>query len=441
MNQKLYGRVTVFQLNKIYKIKTLIIFYTMNKSDEQIKIIENFTSRYQETTENENKNDGGTCDNRSDNNNSNLPPLPFDDPLQQVVLLNITHRQQFPKSKIPGFRICGAFKNTDKLKDHVKQCGEAAGYGGAHLFKADIHKKFIMCSSVDKQKNPQYVMQKIEDISKKYITTIQFHNDEFTQNKKNHRQGKTGLSQHEKPKKTTTRRELLDKKFDEESSKGQESGEISRTIEVRRQTVAVVTMIEDTTPGVLNGLEDPEPIVIVWGCFEDDKTAKHYIYNTASKFVKDVMLDVVNMYEWIYPSEVAKRVDEIDEEFRNSTLNKVMQARKVQKSQVLSYEEWCKKENQQPSVLEIKAYKENENSEVKTDIIKSEPMVMNVMVMDNKLEVNSNDPHVAIVSPPTLVPPKKSAPLTDPHQIFDDPTWKSVQNMNIDPLYQSVVFK
>ena len=108
-----------------------------------------------------------------------------------------------------------------------------------------------------------------------------------------------------------SRKELLDKKFAEDSAQGNENGDVMGNAEVRKQTVAVVSIIEDPTPSVLGGMEDPEPLVIIWGCFEDDKQAKHYIYNTASKFVKDVILDIVNMYEWVYPYEISKHVEEI----------------------------------------------------------------------------------------------------------------------------------
>jgi hypothetical protein len=224
--------------------------------------------------------------------------LPFIDPSQQVVLLNIAHRNQMPRSKHPAFRICGAFPDVNRLKQHAMGTGGATSYGNANLLKAETHKKFLICSSWDKQQNAEYVMKKIEDLTERYVKLLQFHTAEFNENKQKRQQGKTGLTSLERVKKHTSRKQLLDKKFEEESQKGKETGEISRIAEVRKQTVAVISVIDDITPAVLNGIEDPEPIIIVWGCFEDEKQAKHYIYNTASKKVKDVALDTVNMYEW-----------------------------------------------------------------------------------------------------------------------------------------------
>lgn len=341
-----------------------------DKNNEEKKVHENFAERFQDINTPE-----ITSNDPAGGNNAyaNMPSLPFEDNLQKVVLLNITHRNQIPKSKLPGFRICGAFPDIEKLKKHVNSVGGTSAYGGANLLKADSHKKFLICSSFEKQQNSTYVLNKIDEITKKYMGILQKHEEEFKENKEARRQGKTGLSQNEKIKKHSTRKQLLDKKFDEEKETGTETGEVSRNSEVRGQMVAVISIIEDNTPSVLNGLEDPEPVIIIWGCFESETHAKHYIYNTASKYVKDVVLDVVNMYEWCFPSEIAKQVDNIDEEYRNPALNKIMKARKTQKAKVLSYEEWLKQEDQTAPVLEITATKETEDStEVKTLIKKTE---------------------------------------------------------------------
>ena len=278
--------------------------------------------------------------------------------------------------------MCGAFENVDRLKKHVGDVGGPGAFGGANLIKADAHKKFLICSSLEHQQNPSYVLNKIEEITSKYMQTLKFHTEEFNENKSKRQQGQTGLSQREKVKKISSRKQLLDKKFEEDSTKGSESGDVSRNADVRNQAVAVVSIIEDTTAPVLNGVEDPEPIVIVWGCFKDEAQAKHYIYNTASKYVRDVMLDVVNMYEWVFPTELSKRVDELDEEFRNPSLSKVMKSRKAQKKSVLSYSEWCAQEGQEPSSLEISAIKETADSEVKTEVKKTEDFKISVAVKD-----------------------------------------------------------
>jgi len=412
---------------------------SLDTQKEEKKIHEEFSSRYNELSEM-----SGTASSSSTqiigdglpNPYAANPVLPFDDAEQQVVLLNITHRQQIPKSKIPGFRVCGAFKDLEKLKRHALNSGGPAAYGGSNLIKADVHKKFLICSSLEKQQNASYVLGKIEELAKKYTQTLQFHADEFKENKENRQQGKTGLSQSEKVKKISSRKQLLDKKFEDDKEKGTETGDVSRVAEVRNQSVAVVTIMSDTTATVLNGAEDPEPIVIVWGCFENEAQAKHYIYQTASKFVKDVMLDVVNMYEWVFPTEIEKRVDELTEEFRNPSLNKVMNSRKAQKKSVMSYSDWCKQEGQEPSMLEISATKETEDStDVKTEVKKTEDFKISVSTKEDvssTSELKSSDVKVDSVAPP--------APGPTPN-IFESSDWNPVVQSQVNELYKDVTFK
>ena len=394
---------------------------------EEKKIHEEFSSRYQELST------GGQTTEIGDglpNPYAAMPILPFDDPTQKVILLNIAHRQQIPKSKIPGFRICGAFESVEKLKRHALSAGGPSAYGGSNLIKADVHKKFLICSSLEKQQNPSYVLGKIDEMTQKYTKTLQFHSEEFKENKEKRQQGKTGLSQSEKVKKISSRKQLLDERFESGKESGTESGDVSRNAEVRNQTVAVVSIMNDTSPSVLNGSEDPEPIVIVWGCFENESQAKNYIYNTASKLVKDVTLDVVNMYEWIFPTEIERRVDELTEEYRNPSLNKIMNSRKAQKKSVMSYDEWCKSEGQSPAYLEINATKETEDStEVKTEVKKTEDFKISVATKETENEPVTNDEK--------KVDDQQAQQPTE--QSSSD--WKPIVNAKINELYKDVTFK
>ena len=355
----------------------------MNIDEEQIKVIDNFASRYEDVHGSGGSGGSSGSSGNDNTNDTNLPLLPFQDPNQAVVMLNITHRNQRPKSKLPGFRICGAFKNVDELKKQVKRVGGLDAYGRASLLKAETHLKFLICTDFEKkQQNPTYVMNKIAEISKKYTHMLDFHDQEFEQNKQQKKQGTTGLSNKEKIKKLTSRKELLDKKFDKESSSQSQSSSSSDETDpnvlsissgVRKQEVAVVTIFNDMSEPVLNGIEDPEPVVIVWGCFENDTQAYHYIKNTASRYVKKSMLDVVNMYEWVYPTLIEENIDNLKEEFRHPTVNKLMKAKKQKKSEVKSYEEWLKEENMEPSVLEILSDKKTEDSvEVETRVKRTE---------------------------------------------------------------------
>lgn len=296
---------------------------------------------------------------------SNLPPLPFKMPDQQYCLLNIAHINQRPRCRVPGFRILGAFETKEALKAHVQRVGMDA-YGGAALHIAEMHKKTLLCTSLERQQNSVYTLGKIEALTAKYLDILDFHDREFDENRKNKTQGKTGLSKREKNVKHSSREILMDKKFEDLKTSAQETGVVSRIAEVRMQEFCVVSIIDDTSPEVLRAMEDPEPVVVVWGCFESEDKAKHYIYNTAEREVNKLMLDVYSMYQWIYPT--LNDVDKVEEGFRDKRLEKIMNAKKKGKSNVLSFEQWCKRENREVPVQEINVVTDESGAVVNTEI-------------------------------------------------------------------------
>lgn len=298
------------------------------------------------------------------NKYSGLPPLPFKHPTQEIYAINIAYRDQRPVSKHPAFRICGGFKNISKLKSHVQNIG-VKSYGGANIHASFAHKKFLICTSTSKQQNADYVMDKINRITEEYKKNLSFHNNEFNKNKSEKKMGQTGLSKHLKIKQTS-RKKLLDEKFNKFKSKSSESGELSRMVELRNQKVAVISIIDDITQTVLKGIEDPEPIIIIWGCFEDEDQAKHYIYYTSQEKVRDVSLDIVNMYEWVFPTKID--VENIQEKYRDETLDKVMKARKTNKNNVLKFEEWQKQQGMDVPTLEINAHKDEKSGDIVTKV-------------------------------------------------------------------------
>ena len=385
-------------------------------ADEK-QVYEEFASRYAETTGVEVTEDTTGADVTEESGIA----IPFQNPSQQTILINVTHRNQRPHSKMAGFRICGAFPNVDELTAHVSFVGGVDAFGRASLFAVNSHKKFVLCASERDQQDSTYTNAKLEAVSSQYMSTLNFHTDEFNANKQSRQQGKTGLSKNEKVYKFTTRSKALDEKFETDAKQAsQRVAPLHKLAEVRRQSVAVISIINDTTSEAVKGLRDPEPVVIVWGCFEAVEDAKHYIKHTATKYVRDVCLYIVDMYEWVYPAILEKRIDEIEEEYRNPTLSKVMNARKAQKQKVMSYEEFCRKEGQTAATLEITATKETEDStEVKTIVKTAGEMKAEVATVKSV----DSEPNVSLDSTP---PPPVS--------------W-NVMPQSKDPLYKHTTFK
>ena len=47
------------------------------------------------------------------------------------------------------------------------------------------------------------------------------------------------------------------------------------------------------------------------------------------------------MYEWLHPTEVAKHLDDIDEEFRDETLTSIISKRKQERRSVKAFRDLC----------------------------------------------------------------------------------------------------
>jgi hypothetical protein len=55
------------------------------------------------------------------------------------------------------------------------------------------------------------------------------------------------------------------------------------------------------------------------------------------------------MYEWLHPTEVAKHLDDVDEEFRDETLTSIIAQRKQERRSVKAFRDLCG-ENEPPMV-------------------------------------------------------------------------------------------
>ena len=96
------------------------------------------------------------------------------------------------------------------------------------------------------------------------------------------------------------------------------------TSEVRGQKMVVCSVI----------CNELEPVFTVYGVFENDVDAKHYIDATLSKHVKDEDLYVHAMYEWIQLTPTAVESDAIPTRYRDPTLDAIMKRKRMQGSDI-----------------------------------------------------------------------------------------------------------
>lgn len=102
------------------------------------------------------------------------------------------------------------------------------------------------------------------------------------------------------------------------------------------QRFAVVSLLADH--------EEPErnlqqPGVCIYAAFDTEAEAKAHIKENLSKSVLEHHLDVVAMYEWLFPTEVDPNL--IDEEYRVSELTGIMAHRKQERRNVEAFRRLC----------------------------------------------------------------------------------------------------
>jgi hypothetical protein len=106
------------------------------------------------------------------------------------------------------------------------------------------------------------------------------------------------------------------------------------------QSFAVIAVLRDLRNEVLRGEEVPEPAVAVLGTFPDKELASDYAKYTAHREYPGAVIDVVDMYVWLFPEDT--RTDDVPEVFGIKHLDDIMSGRKDNIREASAYEEQVK---------------------------------------------------------------------------------------------------
>ena len=153
----------------------------LSRREEEKKVFEEFATRYQESI----GNPDAKVEETTSVTETGEPALPFQDENQNVVLLNLSRG---------SFRVCGAFPSVQALTRHFESAGGLKAYGDVSIFHSPMHKKFLLCSSFDKQCDGNYTLKKIEKITEAYLQSIAQNNREFQENKELKKQGQVDMN-------------------------------------------------------------------------------------------------------------------------------------------------------------------------------------------------------------------------------------------------------
>lgn len=272
--------------------------------------------------------------------------IPFFNEEAQYALINIGGRFQVPKCTQLAFRICGGFPTPEKLTRHIKSAGGVKMFGNVNCFSVEIHKPFLLCQNVKNQLDVNYNNEERKKILDLYYEHLEASKREVQKNIDEKKSGEVGKSAFvsKKEEKTTSRTPFLNEKFEEhaKANPDKELQEFSRNSEVRNQTHAVITFIQDYRPDSLKGKQDKEGVLFIWAICRSLEEAKFYAKNVAADQVtKDGYqvskfdLEIIDLYENCFPYNFNPELVP-EEDFRNPTEAKIFQAKKANQANTKS---------------------------------------------------------------------------------------------------------
>jgi hypothetical protein len=252
------------------------------------------------------------------------------------VLLNISHQERRPRSDRAAFRILGVFGSIEDAARHSEGLPKDASIHLLPLRKWTPIMRREDCS--DEEKNSQLIK-----LGEKHRRRTAAHAEEFAENVSKRQMGKTADAT-----KTDTLQSIATCRDDPLATPLSPVLAIPRNSEVRMQHFAVVSIISDD--------DEPddskqEPAVLVWGVTETECAAKDLIKTDLADEASDVHLDVVAMYEWLYPTEVDP--EQIAEEYRDARLDELMQHRKTESRRVASFRKKCAAEGYEAPLISL----------------------------------------------------------------------------------------
>jgi hypothetical protein len=236
-----------------------------------------------------------------------------------VLLFNCSHHERRPQGPRAAFRLLGAFASEAEAKEHCRGLP-----GDCDVLLARLGAAFALTRSREKDEAAH-----LQALLQVHTRRLRDHEREFTENVAEQRTGEArGLAA-----------------ADLEGGAGGGGQEargaplrIPRAAEVRFQNYAVLSVLHD--------FDEPcgdrqEPAAVVWGVYDTEDGAKEAIRKKHAAFVKDLHLEVCSLYEWLHPTEVGKALDELEEEFRDETLTKIIAQRKQERQSVKAFRELC----------------------------------------------------------------------------------------------------
>lgn len=272
--------------------------------------------------------------------------IPLKSDRQQFVLYNLCHQAQRPRSLMPGVRILGLFPSQEAAQQHADK-HFVTNRSPNTLFLGPTHQVFPICESTENQLNPEYTRKTIDLQIKLHNDHAELLNREHQENVASQKAGKSGGS-------ILARRKPREIPLDTPSTSSlpQQTETLTEADVVLGQRFAVITTLFDIRPEVLaDGKRASEPLFAVLFASGTEQEAVRYAKYTANAAYPDATLDVVSMYEWLFPEHVNTQL--IPEEFANKNLQSLSDARKSAGKEIEAVERYMAEKNQPIPTIDI----------------------------------------------------------------------------------------
>ena len=235
-----------------------------------------------------------------------------------ALLFNCSHHERRPRGPRAAFRLLGGFASEREAREHGGNLPE-----DCDVLMASIGAAFALTrsSTKDEAKHLQALLQV-------HNRRLKDHEREFTENVAEQKTGEASAP--------AGGEAASQAKIEEEEPRT--PARIPRAAEVRFQNYAVLSVMHDFDEACS---DRQEPAVVVWGIYDTEDGAKEAIRKKHAAFVKDLHLEVCSLYEWLHPTEVTKSLDELEEEFRDETLTKIIAQRKQERQSVKAFRDLC----------------------------------------------------------------------------------------------------
>jgi len=235
------------------------------------------------------------------------------------VLVNIAHSARRPSAPRAAFRILGLFSSADEASMHARNL--LVSDVDMHL--AEVGKFFALMREAEQDEGKH-----LRSVYEAYKQRLKSHEEDFRENVEQQRTGQ--VSDLSLP---TSAEADVSRLFS-----GDAPSAVPRGAELRLQNFAVVSVMQDHQE------PDPDrqqPCVVVWGAYDTEEQAKEAVRKQLSLTVTDLHLEVVQLYEWLHPTEVGKHLDELVEEFRDEKLTEIISTRKEEARKVKAFRQSC----------------------------------------------------------------------------------------------------